>query len=151
MLTGSFPNPLKVDAPCINVTKQVMKKKILVIDDSPFFLKTLTDALSGSFHVETAISGEEAIEILKAVEADESGQSTPFDLIITDLTMPGLSGYDVAAYVKRQNRTNRFTPVIMLTGNDITKEEARQHGCAAYVPKDNLQKVVSMAGILLRI
>ena len=127
-----------------------MKKKILVIDDSPFFLKTLSDALSDNFHVETVTSGEAAIERLEAIEADQSGQSVPFDLIITDLTMPGLSGYDVAAYVKVQNRTSRFTPVIMLTGNVITKEDARKHGCAAYVPKDNLQKVVSMASILLR-
>jgi hypothetical protein len=38
----------------------------------------------------------------------------------------------------------------MLTGSDITKREAREHGCSAYLPKDNLKKVVSMARILLR-
>ncbi len=126
-----------------------MKKKIFLIDDSPFFLKILSDLLSSDFLVETADSGEEAIDILKASDYDTPGCSEPFDLIITDLMMPGLSGYEVAQFVKGKNRKNKFTPVIMLSGAEITKEEARKHGCATYIPKTNLKKVVSMARILL--
>ena len=126
------------------------KKKILIVDDSPFFLKTLEDCLCKNFFVETASSGESAIEILEKTDPENPSELSRFDLIITDLTMPGISGYEVSEYVKNKNRTNRFTPVIMLTSKDISKEEARKHGCAAYVPKDNLDKVVSMAEILLR-
>jgi hypothetical protein len=37
----------------------------------------------------------------------------------------------------------------MLTGKDFTQEEAREYGCASYIPKGNLGKVVPMARILL--
>jgi len=126
-----------------------MRKKILLVDDSPFFLKALLDALSENFEVETASSGEMAIDLLKKIDSATSGKDEPFDLIITDLEMPGLSGYDIAQFIKIKNRKSKFTPVIMLTGKDITKEEARAYGCASYIPKGNLGKVVSMAQILL--
>jgi CheY-like chemotaxis protein len=126
-----------------------MKKKIFLIDDNPLFLKVLSDLLSEDFLVETADSGQKAIDVFKASEYDTAGCSEPFDLIITDLIMPGLNGYAVAQFVKGENRKNKFTPIILLSGTEITKEEARKHGCAAYVPKTNLKKVVSMARILL--
>jgi len=126
-----------------------MKKKILLIDDSTFFLKALSDLLTEDFSVVTADSGEKAIEILRTPECNSSGGSEPFDLIITDLMMPGLSGYDVAQFVKGENRRNKFTPVIMISGIELTKEETRSHGCTTYIPKTNLTKIVSMARILL--
>ncbi|RLB60184.1 MAG: hypothetical protein DRH08_15770, partial [Deltaproteobacteria bacterium] len=64
-----------------------MKKRILLVDDSPFFLTALHDALSGEFHVETASSGEEAIDLIKETEIVKDGGGIPFDLIITDLEM----------------------------------------------------------------
>jgi CheY-like chemotaxis protein len=69
-------------------------------------------------------------------------------LVITDLEMPGRSGYEVAKFIKGKNRHNKFLPVVMLTGKEISKDEARRNGCATYIPKSNLQKVVSMAKIL---
>lgn len=126
-----------------------MRKKILLVDDSPFFLKALRDALSDDFHVETASSGEKAINLLKETYSEKIGDIGPFDLVITDLEMTGLSGYDVSQFIKSKNRSNKFTPVIMLTGKDVTQEEARGYGCAAYIPKTNLGKVMSMSRILL--
>jgi CheY-like chemotaxis protein len=126
-----------------------MRKKILLVDDSPFFLKALRDALSEDFHVETANSGEQAINLLKEIYGAKVDDVGLFDLVITDLEMTGLSGYDVSQFIKSKNRSNKFTPVIMLTGKDITQEEARGYGCAAYIPKTNLGKVMSMTRILL--
>jgi CheY-like chemotaxis protein len=122
-----------------------VKKRVLVVDDSPFFIKVLSDLLAEDFVVETANSGEAALVLLKSSEAKGSSS---FDLVITDLEMPGLSGYDVAQFVKGKNRQNKFLPVVMLTEKEITKEEAREYGCATYIPKSNLKKVVSMAKIL---
>jgi CheY-like chemotaxis protein len=122
-----------------------VKKRVLVVDDSPFFIKILSDLLAEDFVVETADSGEAALVLLKSSEAKGSSS---FDLVITDLEMPGLSGYDVAQFVKGKNRQNKFLPVVMLTEKEITKEEAREYGCATYIPKSNLKKVVSMAKIL---
>ena len=130
-------------------TQKTMRKKILLVDDSPFFLKALHDALSVNFHVETASSGEKAINFLKEIDSAKLGDIGPFDLVITDLEMTGLSGYDVSQFIKSKNRSSKFIPVIMLTGKDITQEEARGYGCAAYIPKTNLGKVMSMARILL--
>jgi CheY-like chemotaxis protein len=120
-------------------------KKVLVIDDCPFFLTTLRDALAVDYYVETASSGEEAIDILKASDCETPGYSEPFDLVITDLNMPGLSGYEVSGFVKGRNMTNNFTPVIMVSGSDLTKQEARNFVCTTYIPKSNLTKVLSMA------
>ena len=130
-------------------TQKTMRKKILLVDDSPFFLKALIDALSVDFHVETASSGEKAINLLEEIDSAKPGDIGPFDLVITDLEMTGLSGYDVSQFIRNKNRINKFIPVIILTGKDITQEEARGHGCAAYIPKTNLGKVISMTRILL--
>ena len=127
-----------------------MKKRILVIDDSPFFLKVLSDLLIEDFIVETADSGEKAIDLLESSETDTFHNSRPFDLVITDLEMPGINGYEVAQFIKGKNRKNRFLPVVMLTEKEITKDEARRYGCATYIPKTNLQKVVAMARILFK-
>lgn len=116
-------------------------KKILLVDDDPLILRILSDALSSSFMVTTASSGEAAVSTL------ESG--TSFDLIITDLVMGVMSGYDLAGYVKSRNLQSRYTPVIMLTSAPTSKEMARQYGCAAYIPKAEINKVVAMTKILL--
>ena len=122
-----------------------MKKRVLVVDDSPFFIKVLSDLLAEDFVVETADSGEAALALLKSSEVKGSSS---FDLVITDLEMPGLSGYEVAQFVKGKNRQNKFLPVVMLTEKETTKEEAREYGCATYIPKSNLKKLVSMTKIL---
>lgn len=127
-----------------------MKKRVLVIDDSPFFLKGLSDLLIEDFIVETADSGEKAIDLLESSETDTFHNPRPFDLVITDLEMPGLNGNEVAQFIKGKNRKNRFLPVVMLTEKEITKDEARRYDCAIYIPKTNLQKVVAMARILFK-
>ena len=125
------------------------KKNILIVDDDPIFIKLLGSLLSDEFNILTASSGEEAIDILKGPDGDSATTATPCDLVITDLVMPGLSGFDVAEYVRGMNKASRYTPVIVLTGVETSIEEAREHGCAAYIPKSNLNKVKSMSRILL--
>lgn len=125
-------------------------KSVLVVDDSPFFIAALGKLLSDAgFDVTTAGSGEHAQEVVNAsLESSEEG-CKPFDLIITDLVMPGISGFDLSEFIRKKNQTNRFMPIIMLSEKEITKEEARKNGCSAYIRKGNLKKVVSMTRILL--
>ena len=125
-----------------------MQKKILIIDDSIFFLHVLRDALAVDFFVKTAMSGEEAITLLKEADCDSSGYSESFDLIVTDIMMPGLSGYDVVKFVRGKDWKNKFTPIIMISGKVIPKEETKEYGCTTYIPTDNLRKIVSMARML---
>jgi len=123
-------------------------KRILVVNDSPVVLAYLADAFADEFEVVTADSGEDAVEFLESIEKGASC-SNVFDLIITDLNMPGMDGFGLADYVRGMNKTQKFTPVIMLTSEKITKEEARSRGCAAYISKANKQRVLSLSRILL--
>ena len=125
------------------------KKRILVVDDSPVVLAQLFDGFSEDYDVVTAESGEEAVEILEDPLRGEICFSNQFDLIITDLVMPGMDGFELSRYVRKRNKVNKYTPVIMLTTEKISKEEARQSGCVAYFSKCDKKRLMSMARILL--
>ncbi len=86
------------------------KKSVLLVDDEEIILKSLgTDLNHRNFTVATAPSGEDAITLL---------QSKKFDVIITDLSMPGPNGIQVLQEAKL---INPFTVVILLTGyGDMT-------------------------------
>ena len=81
--------------------------KLLIVDDSKLALKLLADQLAlldGVDELAQAENGEEAVKLL---------ERQPFDLVITDLVMPGLTGMDVLA------TAGRLQPgclVIVLTG-----------------------------------
>ena len=82
-----------------------MNKKILVIDDEPDILRTLMMTLSQEeYHVTTATGGEAALEIFRR---------QPFDLVITDMRMPGMDGTEV---IRRIKALDPDMEVIMLTG-----------------------------------
>ena len=125
------------------------EKRILIVDDSPVVLAQLSDDFAEDYDVITAESGEEAVEILEDPIRGGVCFSNQFDLIITDLLMPGMSGFDLADYVRKRNKANKFTPVILLTTEKISKEEARKHGCAAYFSKADKKRLIAMATILL--
>jgi len=126
-----------------------MRKRILIVDDSPTVLAQLSNDFEKDYDVVTAESGEEAVEILEDPVRGGICFSNQFDLIITDLMMPGMSGFDLADYVRKRNKVNRFTPVVLLTTEKISREEARKHGCAAYFSKADKKRLISMAVILL--
>lgn len=88
--------------------------KILVIDDEEQVVLVLTMALSKyGFNVEIATNGVEGIK-----KFDEGC----FDLVITDICMPGLGGNDVVKYVRNSEKC--FTPVIGITGTPWLSEDA---------------------------
>lgn len=126
-----------------------MKRRILIVDDSLVVLAQLSDDFADVCDVVTAESGEEAIEILENPVRGDVCFSNHFDLIITDLIMPGMSGLDLADYVRKRNKANKYTPVILLTTEKIDKEEARKHGCVAYFSKADKKRLIPMAKILL--
>lgn len=89
--------------------------KLLLIEDNHIALITLENMVSqAGFRYRSASDGEGALELIK---------KEPFDLIITDLGLPGLSGLDltekIRAYEKKLHRTP--VPVIGLTGHDENK------------------------------
>jgi PAS domain S-box-containing protein len=84
--------------------------RVLCVDDEPTVRQALRGALEGEGHtVALAAGGEAGLETFRAAEL----RGEPFDVVITDLGMPDVSGRDVARSVKREAPE---TPVILLTG-----------------------------------
>jgi CheY-like chemotaxis protein len=84
-------------------------KRILVVDDEPMVLFILHDALQAlgsDYEIVTARNGLEALS---------SAQKSPFDLVITDLSMPGMGGIELTEAIKTQRPA---TPVIWITAYD---------------------------------
>ncbi|HEX7554236.1 MAG TPA: response regulator [Geothrix sp.] len=98
------------------------------MDDDPMPLETLSTLLSAEgFRVVTATSGEEAERKLKA-------EQPPFELVITDLVMPGKTGMDV---LKCALNRNPSCTVLVLTGFGSVREatEAMEMGAFDFVTK----------------
>ncbi len=86
------------------------KLRLLIVDDDPLLLKSLSDTLAADGHqVITANGGQVGIDAFKAAYAGKM----PFSMVITDLGMPYVDGRKVASAIKEVDRS---TPVIMLTG-----------------------------------
>ena len=87
----------------------MMKKKIMAVDDEPdqiFTVKSILEDLSDEFEIIEVESGKKCLELL------ENNQLP--DLIFLDVMMPGMSGWDVAAEIKKNPKWNKI-PIIFLT------------------------------------
>jgi twitching motility two-component system response regulator PilH len=114
-------------------------KKILVVDDSPTDRQYILETLAKKgFQVVTAENGEDAIVKAKA--------ELP-DLILMDVVMPGLNGYQATRQITRDNATKHI-PVIMCTskGADTDKIWGLRQGA-----NDYLVKPVDAAQLLAKI
>jgi len=101
---------------------------ILVVDDAPANVRVLADLLHPAYHVRVATSGQRALEIAAAA---------PFpDLILLDVMMPRLSGFDVLERL-RADAATREIPVIFITAMDGTADEERglHSGAVDYITK----------------
>jgi CheY-like chemotaxis protein len=89
-------------------------RKVLVVDDDPVVRKSFDRVLTGKgYAVITAENGEEALRKL----AEEK-----YDVVYTDIRMPGMSGLEVAEEVKAKRP---WTPVVIITGYGTEDAEAR--------------------------
>src|SRR5450759_3075296 len=80
-------------------------KHILIVDDEAAYRQMLSELLGGlNYTIDVAVDGEQAVKM---------ASRSDYDLVITDLSLPKLSGTQVLAAVKRDHPD---TPVIMITG-----------------------------------
>ena len=108
------------------MTAETAKRRILVVDDEITVGKSISQALAAEeYTVETALSGAEALQ--------KEGQSK-YDVIIADLMMPGLSGLDLLASLRRLGSKAK---VIVVTGYPTMKTtvQSMQSGAFEYLPK----------------
>lgn len=101
---------------------------ILLVDDQPDQVEMYRFALEGAgFTVHEAANGTDAIA--------RARQFLP-DLIVLDLRLPDMSGWDVCAVLKREHATAHIPIVILTAAASATLgEQAAQHGCAAHLVK----------------
>ncbi|HEY9660287.1 MAG TPA: response regulator [Allocoleopsis sp.] len=110
---------------------------ILIVDDIPDNIRFLSKLLlEQGFNVRKALNGEMALTAV---------YTTPPDLILLDVNMPGMSGYDVCKLLKQEDETAAI-PIIFLTALDDAndKVQAFQVGAADYITKPfQLEEVVA--------
>ena len=113
--------------------------RILVVDDTPSNVKLLADVLGAKgYTILTAASGAEALE---AIERHE------LDLVLLDVMMPGMSGYDVCRKI-RANPATVMLPVVMVTALDPAQERVKGLEAGA---DDFLTKPIHQPEILARV
>ena len=102
-----------------------MAVKVLVVDDEKIIVKGLTFSLEqDGMEVDCAYDGEEALEMASSKE---------YDIILLDLMLPKLGGYEVCQRIREFSRT----PIIMLTakGEDMDKILGLEYGADDYMTK----------------
>jgi CheY-like chemotaxis protein len=103
-------------------------KTILVVDDSATVRKLISGKLEKSGH--TVICAEDGVEGMTKIE-----ESLP-DLVLLDITMPRMDGYEVCKQI-RANPASRNVPVVMISGKDgfFDKVRGRMAGTTGYITK----------------
>lgn len=103
-------------------------KSILIVDDTPINIGVISGALKDSFATKVATSGEKALAIA-------SGRDKP-DLILLDILMPEMDGYEVCRRLKA-NLDTRDIPVIFLTSQTEAEDETKgfEVGAVDYIHK----------------
>jgi diguanylate cyclase (GGDEF)-like protein len=92
------------------------KPKLLVVDDQPINIQVMYLAFAGDYHVFMATSGEQALTVCK---------NNPPDLILLDVVMPGMDGFEVCTRLKSDQTTSHI-PVIFVTAHTDAAQET--HG-----------------------
>ncbi len=118
--------------------------KILVVDDEVHVRKILEYSLTqAGYDVLSAQDGDEAINII---------EKETMDLVITDLNMPKVPGYELTLKLKQDEKTKHI-PVIVLTavGQDDELQKAKEAGADNIVSKPfSPRKMVEMVGLMLK-
>lgn len=101
---------------------------VLVVDDEPNIVLSLEFLMEqAGFQVTTAEDGEQALESVKNAQPD---------LILLDISLPGISGFDVLEQLRGQPDTASL-PIIMLTahGREVEREKGMALGADDYITK----------------
>ena len=111
-------------------------EKVLIVDDSDINREILSAILKNQYEIIEAASGEQCIEKIKSAGEEIS-------LILLDLIMPGMSGFDVLNYLN-DNRLIGKIPVITITGDesDNSVREAYEKGVSDYITRPFDARVV---------
>ena len=104
------------------------KQRVLVIDDQPQNITVLNEILKSEYAISASTNGAKALSIAKS--------DNPPDLILLDVMMPGMDGFEVCKRLKADKKTKDI-PVIFVTakGEIDDKIDAYEHGATDYITK----------------
>jgi sigma-B regulation protein RsbU (phosphoserine phosphatase) len=104
------------------------KKTVLLVDDAPENIQVVNTILKDIYKIRIATNGPKALDLAKA--------DPPPDLVLLDVMMPGMDGYEVCQRLK-SNPATREIPVIFLTGQTEVEDETRgfEVGAVDYIHK----------------
>ncbi len=104
------------------------KYTVLIVDDTPDNIALLSGLLRDQYRIKVATGGEKALQI--------AATSPPPDLVLLDVMMPGMDGYEVCARLKADAGTADI-PVIFLTARSDTEDERKglESGAVDYITK----------------
>lgn len=116
--------------------KGIIKQQILIVDDSEFNRSLLIEMLQSEFRILEAGTGRECIDILEQY-------GTGIDLILLDIVMPDLDGFEVLAYMNRKHWIEDI-PVIMISseGSEAYMKKAFELGVSDYISRPFDSKIV---------
>ncbi len=108
---------------------------ILLVDDTPVNIQVLANSLKAFYQIKIATSGSKALEI--------AGSSPPPDLILLDIMMPEMDGYEVCQRLKQERETASI-PVIFITAMVEQQDEAKglAFGAVDYITKPFVPELV---------
>ncbi len=111
----------------MEVTKAMSKKKILLVDDSSLVIKMEKMILPAGYDIVVANDGQEAIQ--RAIVEQP-------DLIVMDVNMPHMSGFEACEAIRKEDGT-RDIPIIIVTtkGDSKSVETGFAAGCNDYITK----------------
>ncbi|MEO5356859.1 MAG: diguanylate cyclase [Nitrospirae bacterium YQR-1] len=103
------------------------RESILIVDDEPINIHALNSVLEGNYDITFAMSGSKALEIARRDQ---------FDLILLDVVMPDINGFDVCRKLSSEECT-RSIPVIFITANMSEEDEVKglELGAVDYITK----------------
>lgn len=128
---------LPATPPSLSPTQQ--NATVLVVDDMPINLTLVSDVLRDVYTVRAVTNGPKALQIARS--------STPPDLILLDISMPGMDGYEVCRQLK-SNPATQDIPVIFLTAMNDTQAEERGFSLQAV---DYIAKPITPATLMARV
>jgi putative two-component system response regulator len=108
-------------------TMAIEKQTVLIVDDTAENISVLFEMLKDDYHVKAAINGELALKIV---------QASPPDIILLDIMMPGIDGYEVCRRLKADH-TTRHIPVIFISAKMSVCDEPMglEIGAVDYITK----------------
>ncbi len=119
------------------MSNKLPKQNMLIVDDIPANIKVLAETLKSDYEISFATNGQQALEIARS--------KNPPDLILLDIMMPGMDGYDVCRTLKADKVTQSI-PVIFITAKSEEEDETKglEIGAVDYITKPFCPAIVKV-------